>query len=65
MNENKRNIDQGRNKARREGDSIGNKQNTTQTGAQNSGGKNRDQREDMYDQDLHRSNERKRSDQGR
>lgn len=38
--------------------SIGNKQGTTQTGGQNSGGENRDQREDQYTKDLRKSGDR-------
>lgn len=38
--------------------SIGNKQGTTQTGAQNQGGDNRDEQEDRYTQDLRRSGDR-------
>lgn len=38
--------------------SIGNKQGTTQTGGQSSGGENRDQQEDKYTEDLRKSGDR-------
>jgi hypothetical protein len=37
---------------------IGNQQNTTQTGAQNAGGKNREQTEDPFADDLRKSGNR-------
>jgi hypothetical protein len=37
---------------------IGNQQNTTQTGAQNAGGKNREQVEDPFADDLRKSGNR-------
>ena len=58
MKEDKKDTGQGKNKAMREGGSIGNRQSTTQTGAQNSGGRNRDQKDDSYTEDLQRSKER-------
>jgi hypothetical protein len=58
MADNKNDAGPGKNKARREGGSIGNRQNTTQTGAQNSGGRNRDQKEDSFTDDLRKSKER-------
>lgn len=58
MADNKGNAGPGKNKARREASSIGNQQNTTQTGAQNSGGRNRDQKEDSFTEDLRKSKER-------
>jgi hypothetical protein len=39
-------------------ESIGNRQGTTQTGAQNAGGENIDEREDQYTEDLRRSGDR-------
>lgn len=38
--------------------SIGNQQQTSQTGAQNAGGENIDQEEDNYTEDLRRSGDR-------
>ena len=37
---------------------IGNKQGTTQTGAQNAGGRNRDRDDDQYTDDLRKSGNR-------
>jgi len=39
-------------------DSVGNQQSTSQTGAQNAGGENRDQQEDRYAEDLRKSGDR-------
>ena len=39
-------------------ESIGNQQQTTQTGAQNAGGENIDEGEDQYTDDLRRSGDR-------
>ena len=39
-------------------DSVGNQQSTSQTGAQNAGGENRDQQEDRYTEDLRKSGDR-------
>ncbi len=41
-----------------QGSSIGNQQNTAQTGAQNAGGENIDQEEDQYTDDLRQSGQR-------
>jgi hypothetical protein len=38
--------------------SIGNQQQTSQTGAQNAGGENIDEQEDQYTEDLRRSGDR-------
>ena len=39
-------------------DRIGNQQGTSQTGAQNAGGENRDQQEDRYTENLRKSGDR-------
>jgi hypothetical protein len=44
--------------AKNSGDSIGNQQNTAQTGAQNAGGENIDAEEDQYTDDLRNSGDR-------
>jgi hypothetical protein len=44
--------------ASRRDNQIGNKQGTTQTGAQNAGGENIDQEEDQYSDDLRQSGDR-------
>jgi hypothetical protein len=57
---NKRNNQAGSNSeqnATRDG-SIGNQQQTSQTGAQNAGGENIDEQEDQYTDDLQRSGDR-------
>ncbi len=41
-----------------QGSSIGNRQNTTQTGAQNAGGESIDREEDQYTDDLRNSGQR-------
>ena len=51
--------------AKNTGDSIGNQQRTTQTGAQNSGGKNTDAASDRYTDDLRNSGDRNSSNRKR
>mgnify|MGYP003578291186 FL=1 len=53
-----RNKDRQDSNSNRQESSIGNKQRTTQTGAQNAGGENIEQEEDRFTEDLQRSGER-------
>jgi hypothetical protein len=54
----------GSNEQRKDEDrSIGNQQETTQTGGQNQGGDNRSDTDDRYDEDLQRSGDRKSNDE--
>lgn len=44
--------------SRKDNSSVGNQQQTTQTGAQNAGGENIDREEDQYTDDLRQSGDR-------
>lgn len=58
------NSNMGSNEQRKDEDrSIGNQQETTQTGGQNQGGDNRSDTDDRYDEDLQRSGDRKSNDE--
>lgn len=58
MAENNRNQENQVARNRKTHETIGNQQQTTQTGAQNNGGENIDQRSDRYTEDLRESGNR-------